>query len=115
MRPVDATIVLAVVVVAVAAILGGAFYPGPRMAVGLSFAVTLAVAVYWRRDRLQADEWAWIVFLGWGVAAGVGAWTAPLISRVAGAGLADSLPSRVLPPKVGTFQSPASSACWTSM
>jgi len=81
MRTVDATGVLAVVVVAVAAILGGAFYPGPRMAVGLSFAVTLAAAVYWRRDRLRTEEWVVVVFLVWSVSAGVLARTAPLAAR----------------------------------
>jgi hypothetical protein len=81
MRFADATGVLAVLAVAVAAILGGAFYPGPRIAVGLSFAVTLAAAVYWRRDRLQAEEWACVVFLGWGVAAGIVGRTAPLAVR----------------------------------
>jgi len=83
MRTVDATGVLAVVVVAVAAILGGAFYPGPRMAVGLSFAVTLAAAVYWRRDRLRTEEWAVVVFMVWSVLAGVLARTAPLAAREA--------------------------------
>ncbi len=81
MRTVDATGVLAVVVVAVAAILGGAFYPGPRMAVGLSLAVTLAAAVYWRRDRLRTEEWVVVVFLVWSVSAGVLARTAPLAAR----------------------------------
>jgi len=81
MRTVDAAGVLAVVAVAVAAILGGAFYPGPRMVVGLSFVVTLAAAVYWRRDRLRTEEWAVVVFLVWSVSAGVLARTAPWSER----------------------------------
>ena len=81
MRLTDATSVLAVAVVAVAAIFGGAFYPGPRMVVGLSFAATLAAAVYWRRDRLRIEEWAVVVFLVWSVSAGILARTAPLAVR----------------------------------
>jgi len=81
MRTVDTAGVLAVVAVAVAAILGGAFYPGPRMVVGVCFVVTLAAAVYWRRDRLRTEEWAVVVFLVWSVLAGVLARTAPLAAR----------------------------------
>ena len=58
MRRNDAVGVLAVAVVGLAAVLGGAFYPGPRMVVGVCFAVTLAAVVYWRPDRLQIEEWA---------------------------------------------------------
>ncbi len=81
MRRIDAAGVLSVAVVAVAAVLGGAFYPGPRMVVGLSFAVTLAAVVYRQRDRLRTEEWALIVFLGWSVVAGVVGRTAPLAAR----------------------------------
>ncbi len=81
MRLVDAVGVLVVAVVGLAAVLGGAFYPGPRIAVGACLAVTLAAAVYWQRDRLQTEEWAVVVFLGWSVAAAVVARTAPLAAR----------------------------------
>ena len=81
MRSVDAVGVLAVAVVGLAAVLGGAFYPGPRMVVGGCLAVTLAAAVYWRRNRLQTEEWAVVVFLAWSVSAGVLARTAPLAAR----------------------------------
>jgi len=49
--------------------------------VGVCFAVTLAAAVYWRRDRLQTEEWAVVVFLVWSVSAVVLARTAPLAAR----------------------------------
>jgi len=81
MRRIDAAGVMAAAVVGLAAVLGGAFYPGPRMVVGGCFAVTLAAAVYWRRDRLRTEEWALVVFLGWSVVAGVVARTAPLAAR----------------------------------
>jgi len=81
MRFADAAGILVVAIVGLAAVLGGAFYPGPRMVVGVCFAVTLAAAVYWRRDRLRTEEWAVVVFLVWSVAAGVVARTAPLAAR----------------------------------
>jgi len=81
MRLVDAAGILVVAMVATAAVLGGAFYPGPRMVVGVCFAVTLAAAVYWQRDCLRTEEWAVVMLLVWSVSAAVLARTAPLAAR----------------------------------
>jgi len=77
----DLSIVVASAVVALAAVLGGAFYPGPRVVVGLLLAVTLAVVAASLTARLAADEWALLAFLAWGVFAAAAARGAPLAAR----------------------------------
>ena len=70
-------------VVALAAILGGAFYPGPRVVVGVLLAVALAWAVTVIRGPLLPEEWLALGFVIWGVVAGVVANAAPLAAREA--------------------------------
>ena len=62
--------VTAVSVVAVAAILGGAFFPGPRMVIGGLLAVVLGLGVASLRGGLEADEWTFLGFIAWGAVAG---------------------------------------------
>jgi len=68
-------------VVAVAAILGGAFEPGPRLVVGGLLAIVLAVVAGAWRGRLAPEEWALAAFIAWGVVAATIAGGAPLAAR----------------------------------
>ena len=77
----DTTTVIAAAVVAIAAILGGAFYPGPRVVVGVLMAVTLGCAAAFLEKRLGTEEWSVFGFIVWGVVAAVVAASAPLAAR----------------------------------
>jgi cytochrome c-type biogenesis protein CcmH/NrfG len=77
----DACVVTVSSVVVVAAILGGAFYPGPRIVVGMLLAVTLGWAIAVMRGRLTAEEWMAFGFVVWGVVSAAVAATAPLAAR----------------------------------
>ncbi len=77
----DAAVVSAAAAVAVAAILGGAFFPGPRVVVGSLMAMTLGWAVASARGRLAPDEWALIGFIVWGIVAAAVTASAPLAAR----------------------------------
>jgi cytochrome c-type biogenesis protein CcmH/NrfG/O-antigen ligase len=67
--------------VALAAVLGGAFYPGPRIVIGVLMAVTLGFAAATARDRLRFEEWAFLAFIVWGSVAAVAAASTPLAAR----------------------------------
>jgi len=77
----EASVVSAVLVVASAAILGGAFYPGPRVVVGVLMAVMLGWTVAAMRRGLAAEEWTVFGFIAWSVVAAVVAASAPLAAR----------------------------------
>ena len=70
-------------VVALAAILGGAFYPGPRLVIGVLMAAALGWAVAVRRGQLVSEEWVALGFVAWGVVSATGAAAAPLAAREA--------------------------------
>lgn len=81
MKSADAACLTVVAAVAAAAILGGAFYPGPRIAVGLAFAVGLGLAALSSFGALVVEERVLIGFLAWGVVTAVVAPSAPLAGR----------------------------------
>ncbi len=68
-------------VVALAAILGGAFYPGPRVVIGVLLAVALGWAVAAKRGQLMSEEWVALGFVVWGVVSAALAAAAPLAAR----------------------------------
>ena len=79
----EASVVIASSVVALAAILGGAFYPGPRVVIGVLLAVALGWAVAVRRGQLVSEEWVALGFVLWGVVSAMVAAAAPLGAREA--------------------------------
>jgi hypothetical protein len=79
----EASVVIATSVVALAAVLGGAFYPGPRVVIGVLLAVALGWAVAVRRGQLLQEEWVALGFVVWGVVSGAVAAAAPLGAREA--------------------------------
>ena len=68
----DAPVVFLSTVVALAAILGGAFYPGPRVVIGVLLALALGWAMTAMRGQLSTEEWLALGFVAWGVVAAVG-------------------------------------------
>jgi cytochrome c-type biogenesis protein CcmH/NrfG len=74
-------LVAAAVAVALAAVFGGAFYPGPRIVVGALIAVTLGSAAATAWGRLRAEEWAFLAFIVWGAASAAAIASSPLIAR----------------------------------
>jgi len=81
MKSADAAFLTVVTAVAAAAILGGAFYPGQRIVVGLAFAVGLGLGVLSGIGRLAVEERVLFGFLAWGVVTVVVASSAPLAGR----------------------------------
>jgi len=79
----EASVVIATSVVALAAVLGGAFYPGPRVVIGVLLAVALGWAVAVRRGQLLHEEWVALGFVVWGVVSAALAAAAPLGAREA--------------------------------
>jgi hypothetical protein len=77
----DAAVVTVASTVAVAAILGGAFDPGPRVVVGAMLAVALGSATVFARVRLLAEEWVLFGFIVWGAVVAVVVATSPLAAR----------------------------------
>jgi O-antigen ligase/cytochrome c-type biogenesis protein CcmH/NrfG len=77
----DAFGIGACVVVVVAAILGGAFFPGPRIVVGLSLALVLGCAAVLSWDRLRIEEGLVVSWIGWGVVSAAASRAAPLAAR----------------------------------
>ena len=77
----EASVVIVSSVVALAAILGGAFYPGPRVVIGVLLAVALGWAVAVRRGQLMSEEWVALGFVVWGVVSAALAAAAPLGAR----------------------------------
>jgi len=70
-------------VVALAAILGGAFYPGPRIVIGVLLAAALGWAIAVRRGQLVSEETVALGFVAWGVVSAARAAAAPLAAREA--------------------------------
>lgn len=67
---------------AIAAILGGAFFPGQRLVIG----ALLAIVLVWfgcqrRQPFLEFHEWALLALVGWGGASAALAGTAPLAAK----------------------------------
>jgi O-antigen ligase len=77
----EASVVIASSVVGLAAILGGAFFPGPRIVIGMLLTVALGWAVAATRGRLASEEWLALGFVVWGVVSAVVAATTPLGAR----------------------------------
>ena len=79
----EGSVVIVSSVVALAAILGGAFYPGPRVVIGVLLAAALGWAVAVRRGQLVSEEWVALGFVAWGVVSAALAAAAPLAAREA--------------------------------
>jgi len=79
----EAPVLLAAAVVVIAAILGGAFYPGPRIVVGVLLACSLGWAIVGLRGRPMAEEFLAIGFIVSGVVSAMAAATVPLAAREA--------------------------------
>jgi hypothetical protein len=77
----EGSVVIVSLVVALAAILGGAFYPGPRVVIGVLLAVALGWAVAVKRGQLMSEEWLALGFVVWGVVSAALAAAAPLAAR----------------------------------
>ena len=77
----EGSVVIVSSVVALAAILGGAFYPGPRVVIGVLLAVALGLAVAVMRGQLMSEEWVALGFVVWGVVSAALAAAAPLAAR----------------------------------
>ena len=65
MRWLDAPPLTAAAVIVVAALMGGAFFPGPRIAVGLGFVVFSVISALLIHDRLRGEEVLLCAFAGW--------------------------------------------------
>ena len=83
----EGSVVIVSSVVALAAILGGAFYPGPRVVIGVLLAVALGWAVAVRRGQLVPEEWVALGFVVWGVVSAALAAAAPLACPGGGHGV----------------------------
>jgi cytochrome c-type biogenesis protein CcmH/NrfG len=77
----DASVMVTVAVMVTAAIFGGAFFPGPRIVVGLLLACSLGVAVGSTWSRFAAEEWLSLGFVSWAIVAATAAAAAPLAAR----------------------------------
>jgi O-antigen ligase len=77
----DAAVVVTTAVVVTAAILGGAFYPGPRIVVGLMLTCSLGLAIWSGWDRPAPEEWITLGFIFWAIVAAGAAAAAPLAAR----------------------------------
>ena len=81
MKSTKAAVIAGSVVVGLAAVLGGAFDPGPRLVVGILLTAVLAIAVYSWGERPAPEEWAVLGVLTWGVIASIVGGGAPLAAR----------------------------------
>ena len=79
----NGSVSIASLVVAMAAILGGAFYPGPRVVIGCFLAIALGWSVAVMRGQLAPEEWVALGFVVWGVVSAALAAAAPLAAREA--------------------------------
>ncbi len=70
------------VAVTVAAVLGGAFFPGPRLVIGVLLALLLGLfgSQQWRQS-LAPFEWALLAMVGWGVVSATVVGMSPLASK----------------------------------
>jgi cytochrome c-type biogenesis protein CcmH/NrfG len=81
MSPREAPVVAIALVISMAAVLGGAFYPGPRVVIGVLLAVALGWAGATMQGRFRSEEWAFLAFIVWGIVAAVTVASAPLAAR----------------------------------
>jgi len=81
MRSRDASLLTVITAIAAAAIVGGAFHPGPRIVVGLAFALGCGVAMFSWIGRFAIEENVLFAFLSWGVVTSIVASTAQLAGR----------------------------------
>lgn len=79
----EAWTVMTAAVVVITAILGGAFYPGPRIVVGVLLVFSLGVAVTGARGRITPEEGLTLGFVACAVVSAVVASAAPLAAREA--------------------------------
>ncbi|MFC2144249.1 tetratricopeptide repeat protein [Acidobacteriota bacterium] len=79
----ETSVVIVSSVVALAAIFGGAFYPGPRVVIGVLLAGALGWAMTAMRGQLLSEEWVALGFVAWGVVSAVVAAATPLGAREA--------------------------------
>ena len=77
----DVAVVATTTVVVTAAILGGAFFPEPRIVVGVLLACSLGAAIGSTSDRPAPEEWISLGLVFWAVAAAIAAAAAPLAAR----------------------------------
>jgi hypothetical protein len=69
-------------VAAAAAVAGGAFFPGQRLAIGLSLALLIGWSVFLRRlSKLAPEEWAVLLLIGWGAVSAIAVGAAPLAAK----------------------------------
>ena len=81
MKIAETAFLTVVTAVSAAAILGGAFYPGQRIAVGLVFSLGLGCVILSGIGKLAVEEKVLVGFLGWGVLTSVIASSPPLAGR----------------------------------
>ena len=84
LKNVEGVPVGAAVVVAVAAMLGGAFFPGQRLVIGLLLALLLGFLGSQRcRQTLTSVEWALLALVVWGGVSGTVVGMSPLAAKAA--------------------------------
>jgi hypothetical protein len=76
-------VVIAAAVVVIAAILGGAFYPGPRILIGILLVCSLGVGIAGAWGRITPEEGLTLGFIACAALSAVVASTAPLAAREA--------------------------------
>ena len=79
----EAWAVMTAAVVVLAAILGGAFYPGQRIVVGVLLVCSLGVGVVVSWGRIRPEEGLALAFIACAVVSAIGASAAPLAAREA--------------------------------
>ena len=80
-RPVDLGATVAAAVVVLTAVLGGGFYPLPRLLVGVALIVVWAIAAAGSSGRMDQIEIGQIAFVAWGVVSAVLVGASPLASK----------------------------------
>ena len=82
-KPTDGGLTVgAAAIVAAAAVMGGAFFPGPRLAIGALFALVLWwVGFRWQRSSPAPEEWAFLACVGWGCVSAAVVGMSPLVAR----------------------------------
>ena len=80
-RPIDLGAPVAAAVVVLTAVLGGGFYPLPRLLVGVALIVVWAIATAGSSGRMDQTEIWQIAFVAWGVVSAVLVGASPLASK----------------------------------
>ena len=81
MRPVDLMVSAAAAVAVLTALLGGGFYPLPRMVVGGALVVVWTLASRCARGKLDGTEWLLAASVAWGVLSAVWVDSSPLAAK----------------------------------